>query len=71
LPQGLRAIGFPVYYRARKLEVHITSARVRIRLGPGAQDPIRLRVWDERIDLPPGTEIIRESAPDGPAVPRP
>jgi trehalose/maltose hydrolase-like predicted phosphorylase len=71
LPQGLRAIGFPVYYRARKLEVHITSARVRIRLGPGAQDPIRLRIWDERIDLPPGTEIIRESAPDGPAVPRP
>jgi alpha,alpha-trehalase len=62
LPERIRGVHFPVYYRSHRLDVRITPDRVRIKMGKDGPAPIRVRIGDETFELGPGAEVDRSLA---------
>jgi trehalose/maltose hydrolase-like predicted phosphorylase len=56
LPRDVRAIRFPVFYRRQRVDVHISSDIVRVRVGAGGRELVRFRIGTEQIELLPGDE---------------
>jgi alpha,alpha-trehalase len=64
LPQGLRGIRFPVYWRGQRIEVRITSEGVGVEVGAGGSS-VPVRIGDERMILQPGERATRSLGPAG------
>src|SRR5206468_11817292 len=44
LPEGIRGVHFPIYYRSHRLDVRITPDRVRIKLGRDGSGLVTVRI---------------------------
>jgi alpha,alpha-trehalase len=66
LPEGLRELRFPVFYRRQRVDVRVAGDAVGVRVGTGGTEPVRLRLGDRLVELPPGGEFEAPLPPDNP-----
>jgi trehalose/maltose hydrolase-like predicted phosphorylase len=55
LPKELQALEFEIRYRGHRLQVRITSERLRLSTIPSEEAPIRVGFGDEVVELIPGS----------------